>query len=133
MIFLSGLEMPWLDPAQRTRGRERVRLPKPYPLNRSDFPCPRVTAGAVEIQSKADGRTYTCRKAYRDSLKQQGMVELGNDKVSSKEQAPAITEGDVALAYEQCEQGGGYKAPENLPEGQSFDISDHSEADNGNT
>ena len=132
MISLSGLDMPWLDPAKRTRGRERVVLPdRGSPLRRSDFPCPRVLAGAVEIQSKADGKTYTCRKAYRDSLKQQGMVELGNDKVSSQEQAQAITEGDVALAYEQCEQGGGYKAPENLPEGQSFDINDHREAANG--
>ena len=125
--------MPWLDPAKRTRGRERVTRIVSAPRRRSDFPCPRVTAGAVEIQSKADGKTYTCRKAYRDSLKQQGMVELGNDKVSSQEQAPAITEGDVALAYEQCEQGGGYKAPENLPEGQSFDINDYSEADNAST
>ncbi len=118
MISLSGLDMPWLDPAKRTRGRETVRAePLLTSFAKSDFPCPRVVSGAVEIQSQADGRTYTCRKAYRNSLKQQGMMELGNEVLPEKKAEASVTEDDIALAYEQCEQGAGVTA-DNIPDTQ---------------
>ena len=68
------------------------------------------------VYSHADGRMYTSRKHWRDHLKAHDMVELGNDKLSGPQHAPAITEADVAQAYQHCEQGAGAKPREGPPE-----------------
>jgi hypothetical protein len=50
------------------------------------------------FQSQADGKTYESKSQYRQSLKAQGMVELGNDRIERKKFEPTITERDVARA-----------------------------------
>lgn len=87
------------------------------PEQRSDLPRPMIISDLSEaVYSHADGRFYSSKKHWRDHLKAHGMVELGNDKPEGPEPTPAITERDIAEAYQQCEQGAGAKAPEQPPE-----------------
>lgn len=77
----------------------------------ADFPHPMIIRDLQEpVFSPADGRTYTSRKHWRDHLKAHDMVELGNEMPTGPKPAPAITEADVAAAYEQFDQQG--PAPE---------------------
>lgn len=49
------------------------------------------------IKSMADGKIYTSRGAYRQSLKEQGLVETGNDEPDWK---PRVIEGPPGLKEE---------------------------------
>lgn len=62
-----GDELVWLDPEYQS--------PKA-----SDLAAPRIIRDVVEpFQSMADGRLYDSKSAYRRTLKERGLVELGND------------------------------------------------------
>ena len=43
---------------------------------RSSVACPYVVSDGIELQSMADGRTYTSKRAYYDSLKQTSRLTL---------------------------------------------------------
>ncbi len=48
--------------------------------NRSDLPAPGLISDHHEpFKSMADGRTYDSKSAYRRTLKDRGLTELGND------------------------------------------------------
>jgi hypothetical protein len=50
---------------------------------RSDVPCPRIVSDCIELQSMADGKTYTSKRAYYDSLKRSGHEIVGGMDPSS--------------------------------------------------
>lgn len=79
----------------------------PPAVARSDLARPMVIRDLQEpVFSPADGRTYTSRRHWRDHLKAHGMVELGNEMPTGPKPAPAISEADVAAAYDQFDQQG---------------------------
>ena len=52
---------------------------RPVP-KRSHLPTPMVISDTVDgVQSMLDGKTYTSKAALRQTYKQAGVVELGND------------------------------------------------------
>ena len=62
-----GDELVWLDPDYQ-------------PPKTSDLPAPQLIRDSVEpFQSMADGLLYDSKSAYRRTLKERGLVELGND------------------------------------------------------
>ena len=70
-----------------------------------------------DVQSMADGRYYSSKSHWREHLRANGLVELGNDTPGGPETSPAISEEDIAQAYEQCEQGAGAKPKGGPPAG----------------
>lgn len=95
---------------------------------RSSLPAPMIIGDIQDVVSMADGRTYSSRKHWRDHLKAHGMVEMGND-MPMRAETPAITEQAIAEAYQQCEQGAGYKASDTPPEGWEGTIAETAEQD----
>ena len=56
---------------------------------RSSVACPYVVSDGIELQSMADGRTYTSKRAYYDSLKRTGHeIVAGMDPSSYVAKAP---------------------------------------------
>jgi hypothetical protein len=50
------------------------------PAKRSDLAAPSLIRDQTEpFKSMADGKTYDSKSAYRETLRAQGLVELGND------------------------------------------------------
>ena len=61
---------------------DQVTFLRPDPAHdtRSDLPAPRLIRDHTEpFQSMADGKLYDSKSAYRQTLKDRGLVELGND------------------------------------------------------
>jgi hypothetical protein len=50
------------------------------PPARSDLPCPMVISDDLEIKSMVDGKTYTSKRALRQSYRANGYVEVGNEE-----------------------------------------------------
>jgi len=65
-----------------------------------------IIADECEHISPADGKGYSSKSAYRRSLKDHGMVELGNDRIEPKPFRPTPT-GDVLrrVAYQKGVRG----------------------------
>lgn len=53
-----------------------------------------IIGDQCEHISPADGKGYSSKSAYRRSLKEHGMVEIGNDRIEPKPFKPTPT-GDV--------------------------------------
>lgn len=114
-ISLSGLDTSFLDPSKKGRGRFRFKHQHAGASRdkRSNLSAPHLINDNLDyVQSQADGKYYSSKSEYRKSLKQAGMIELGNEKIERKSFDPCITEADIAEAYEQCEQGAGVKISE---------------------
>ena len=60
-----------------------------------------IIGDVCEHISPADGKGYSSKSAYRRSLKEHGMVEIGNDRIEPKPFRPTPT-GDTLrrVAYE---------------------------------
>lgn len=56
-----------------------------------------IIGDTCEVVSQADGNGYTSKSAYRRSLKDQGMVEMGNDapKLAPRPYVPVPGVGDT--------------------------------------
>ena len=65
---------------------------------RSDLAAPMVISGALDyVQNPANGKVYTCKRAYERAVRAAGCVIVGNDQASRKERKQAdICEDDVA-------------------------------------
>jgi hypothetical protein len=112
-ISLAGLDMSFMDDWKPPK-KERLHLSAMS--KRSSFPSPQVVRDFADpVFSQVDGQHYTSKKHYRDHLKAHNMIEMGNEKFPERKEQAAITESDIALAYEQCEQGAGAKASD-LPD-----------------
>jgi len=46
----------------------------------SDLPCPTVISDYVEVKSMVDGQMYTSKRALRQSYRERGYVEVGNEE-----------------------------------------------------
>lgn len=75
------------------------------PPKRSSLPAPMVIRDIEPYQSMVDGSVIGGRKQHRDHLRAHGMVELGNEKPKPRKVENAITEADIATAYDQLEAG----------------------------
>ena len=64
------------------------------PAKRSDLAAPALIRDQVDpFQSMADGKLYDSKSAYRQTLKDRGLVELGNDApLAPPPPAPAKTQ-----------------------------------------
>lgn len=57
--------------------------------NRSDLPSPRIVSDSHDpFVSMADGRTYDSKSAYRATLKDRGLTEVGNEAPTISRQKP---------------------------------------------
>lgn len=50
------------------------------PDRRSPLATPMVVADGIEVQSMVDGRMYTSKRALRQSYRENGFVEVGDQK-----------------------------------------------------
>lgn len=53
-----------------------------------------------EIKSMADGKTYDSKSKYYQSVKDAGLVVVGNDKITQKRETDTVTERDVKHAID---------------------------------
>lgn len=51
---------------------------------RSDLAAPIIVRDTIELKSMADGKTYTSKRALRKSYREQGFVEMGNQRPKRK-------------------------------------------------
>ena len=59
------------------------RSPRPdtTPPARSSLPCPHIIGDSVEIKSMVDGKVYTSKSKLRQSYRERGYVEVGNEEL----------------------------------------------------
>jgi hypothetical protein len=74
-------------------GEECVFLREDYQApNRSDLPSPSLISDQhAPFVSMADGKTYDSKSAYRATLKQRGLTEVGNEAPVVSRQKPVST------------------------------------------
>lgn len=71
----------WFD-----NGRGRQVMRKVYdapPPARSELPCPLVITDNIEVQSMVDGKMYTSKAALRQSYREKGYIEVGNEEMKT--------------------------------------------------
>lgn len=71
----------WIDKGD---GRSVFRKVRDHiPTQRSDLPAPRVLRDSFDepVQSMADGRFYTSKRALSASHRAAGFIELGNEEL----------------------------------------------------
>lgn len=59
-----------------------------------------ITDSHDAFQSQADGQFYESKSAYRNSLKEQGMIELGNETVKPSAPEPVLTAEALAESWD---------------------------------
>ena len=70
-------------------GRERYcRVNREPPPKRGNHPAPRIASDNTEVVSQVDGRTYTSKAALRQSYRDKGYVEVGNEDATKHTKAP---------------------------------------------
>lgn len=50
-------------------------------IQRSVLPCPYVIGDAIEVKSMVDGNIYTSKTALRQSYREKGYIEVGNEEM----------------------------------------------------
>lgn len=50
----------------------------------SELPCPTIISDQIELQSQVDGKIYTSKAALRQSYREKGYVEVGNEELKAK-------------------------------------------------
>jgi len=115
-ISLSGLDMDFLGPAERVRGRAIKRWnhgrARGDASKRSDLSMPQIILDRVEYKSPITGEMITSRSSHKEHLKVHDCIELGNEKIdtaSAEEKtaraAKASLAEDIKEAYDKVEQG----------------------------
>jgi len=69
---------------------------------RSDLPTPIIIQDTVEIKSMADGKTYTSKRALRKSYREQGVIEMGNERPKRKKPSRKPVRETVEKAFAQA-------------------------------
>lgn len=67
----------WIDCGD---GRQVYRRIRERTEARSDLPCPMIVSDQVEVKSMVDGQIYTSKRALRQSYRDKGYVEIGNEQ-----------------------------------------------------
>lgn len=62
------------------------------------------------FKSMADGKVYDSKSAYRRSLRERGLVELGNEMPQERAFEPRSVKEDIKTAIEQVKAGKGASA-----------------------
>lgn len=81
--------------------------------NVSDLPRPYIIGDNVCYRSMVDGSMITGRRQHRDHMREHGVIEVGNEKVSSAPKSasrPGEVAADIKTAIEQAKSG--YVPPE---------------------
>jgi len=55
---------------------------------RSGLAAPIILNDNCEVKSMSDGKHYTSKRALRQSYRDQGVIEMGNERPKSKKQKP---------------------------------------------
>lgn len=61
-------------------GRQVLRKVKDERVQRSELPCPMIVSDQIEIKSMVDGEIYTSKRALRQSYRDKGYIEVGNEE-----------------------------------------------------
>ena len=67
------LDRPWPDNCRQEDWRQRSELPAPYTISFVD------EVGSKPVKSMLDGKYYLSKKKLRQTYKDHGMIEVGND------------------------------------------------------
>ena len=80
------MKYAWIDIGG---GRSVYRRIDEQPVKRSSLPCPMINLDTMpETQSMLDGKYYTSKAKLRETYKQAGVVEVGNDPARLKKSKP---------------------------------------------
>lgn len=68
----------------------------------SDLSAPIVICDTIEVQSQADGKTYTSKRGLRHSYREQGVIEMGDERPTRKKQKPKGVKDTIEKAFAQA-------------------------------
>jgi hypothetical protein len=61
-------------------GPQDIRLP----VRRSDLPCPMLISDDMQAAEHVDGKFYTSKSSFRRVTRENGLTEVGNEKLNHK-------------------------------------------------
>jgi len=68
---------------------------------RSDLAAPIIINDTIEVQSMSDGKHYTSKRALRQSYREQGVIEMGDQRPKRKRVQPKDAKADIEKAFAQ--------------------------------